>query len=75
MIVGVVYSVLPHWVRYETLRAQGERYVPLTQESHFDYFNVHAARYRDMIDGRILSGKGRNCKTNNFNSVKDDGGI
>jgi hypothetical protein len=54
IFVGLVYSVLPHGVRYTTLEAQGERYIPLTQESYFDVMNVHGARYREMVDGNVF---------------------
>ena len=54
-MVGIAYSVLPHLVRYEMLKSEGLRYIPLTRESSFDIMNVHGGRYRDLVDGRILS--------------------
>jgi len=57
LIVGIVYSILPHYVRYDTLQSRGEQYVPLTKESYFDVMNVHGGRYRDIIDGDIFGGE------------------
>lgn len=57
LAVGLVYSVLPHSLRYFILNKAGERYVPITQQSHFDHMNVHAGRYREILDGNILSGE------------------
>ncbi|MBI4114352.1 MAG: hypothetical protein HY445_00735, partial [Candidatus Niyogibacteria bacterium] len=39
-MVGIAYSVLPHLVRYEMLKSEGLRYIPLTRESGFDIMNV-----------------------------------
>ncbi|MDP3726077.1 MAG: hypothetical protein Q8R36_02675, partial [bacterium] len=55
--VGIVYSALPHFVRYETLKEQNLRYIPLTIESTFDHINIHAARYRDIVDGTLIPGE------------------
>lgn len=57
LAVGIVYSALPHLVRYEVLKEQGIRYVPLTVQSTFDHINIHAARYRDIVDGRLIPGE------------------
>src|SRR3989338_7865858 len=57
LLVGIVYSALPHFVRYETLNGQGLRYVPLTINATFDHINIHAARYRDIIDGALIPGE------------------
>ncbi len=54
LAVGIVYSALPHFVRYEALKNQGLRYIPLTIESTFDHLNIHAARYRDVVDGTLF---------------------
>jgi len=54
LMVGFVYSILPHFVRYETLKDQGLRYIPLTINSTFDHINIHAARYRDVVDGTLF---------------------
>ncbi|MBI2108832.1 MAG: hypothetical protein HYT93_01440 [Parcubacteria group bacterium] len=57
LMIGIVYSVLPHFVRYETLTDRGERYIPLTITSTFDHINIHAARYRDIVDGAFIPGE------------------
>jgi len=58
VVIGFLYSVLPHYVRYQTLEEAGERYIVLTVDSpSFEHINVHGARYRDIIDGRFLSGE------------------
>ncbi len=57
VVSGIMYAVLPHFVRYNTLREQGLSYVPVTQESNFDMMNVQAGRYRDIVDGKIFSGE------------------
>ena len=56
-IVAFVYALLPHFVRYDTLKDRGELYIPITQESNFDHMNIHAARYRDMVDGALIPGE------------------
>ena len=57
LFIGAVYSVVPHGVRYLTLAKDGVAYIPLTRESNFDLMNVHGGRYRDIVDGRLLSGE------------------
>ena len=54
LMVGIIYSALPHFVHYETLKDQGLRYVPLTVNATFDHINIHAARYRDVVDGTLF---------------------
>jgi len=56
-VVGIVYSALPHFVRYDTLKDKDLLYTPLTQESNFDLMNVHGGRYREILDGHLLSGE------------------
>ncbi len=48
--VGAIYS-LPHMIREHELSKQGTQYFAWTQEASFDMFNVHAARYRGILDG------------------------
>ncbi len=55
LIIGVVYSILPHSLRYYNLSKMGVRYVPITQESNFDFMNVHAGRYKKMMEDNIFS--------------------
>lgn len=57
LVVGIIYSVLPHYVRYMTLQDRGERYIPLTIASTFDHMNIHAACYRDIVDGVLIPGE------------------
>lgn len=57
LIVGMVYSLLPHYIGYSTLSDKGIRYIALTQESKFDFANVQGGRFREILDGRILSGE------------------
>jgi len=57
LLVGIAYSIMPHFVRYNTLKELELQYIPVTQESNFDMMNVQAGRYRDMIDGKMLSGE------------------
>lgn len=57
LAVGAVYSVLPHFVRYITLKDQGLRYIPVTLNSTFDYINHYGTRYRDIVDGNLFPGE------------------
>ena len=58
LVVGLVYSALPHFVRYKTLESIGERYIPLTvQQPDFDHMNTYAPRYRDLVDGTLVPGE------------------
>ncbi len=56
LFVGLIYAVLPNGIRYYSLRAQGEEYIPLTRVNA-DVMNTYAPRYRDMIDGTLISGE------------------
>ncbi|MBI4118632.1 MAG: hypothetical protein HY455_03800 [Parcubacteria group bacterium] len=55
--IALVYSVIPHLVRYETLTSEGLRYIPITLEPNFDHMNFGASRYRDVVDGRLFPGE------------------
>ncbi|MBI4121181.1 MAG: hypothetical protein HY457_02925 [Parcubacteria group bacterium] len=55
--VAFVYAVLPHLVRYETLKSEGLRYIPITLEPNFDHMNFGASRYRDVVDGNLFPGE------------------
>ena len=57
LMIGIFYSALPHFIRYDTLKDQGLRYIAVTQKSNFDLMNVHGGRYREILDGNILSGE------------------
>lgn len=57
LIVGIVYSVLPHFIRYDTLKEEGLRYIPVTLEAEFDYVNHYGSRYRDLVDGIVIPGE------------------
>ena len=57
LMVGIVYSALPHFVRYDTLKKEGLRYVPVTQRATFELMSVQAARYREMLDSSIFRGE------------------
>ena len=54
LVVGLVYSVLPHFVRYNTLKDQGLRYIPVTLESNSDLMNHYGPRYREIVDGTLI---------------------
>src|SRR3989344_3681187 len=56
-LVGSVYAVIPHGIRSSLLSDKGGRYIPITIASHFDHMNVQAARYREILDGHVLSGE------------------
>lgn len=56
LFVGFVYT-LPHFLRYKELKNYGQFYFPWTAEANFDMFNVHAGRYREIIDGHFFSGE------------------
>lgn len=57
LLVVAAYAVLPHGLAALTLKKEGKAYVALTQESDYDLMNVQAARYREILDGRLLSGE------------------
>ena len=57
LVVGIIYSVLPHFVRYDTLKTQDVRYIPVTQTANFDIMNIQPGRFREILDGNILSGE------------------
>ena len=52
--VGIIYAVLPHGIHYAVLREQGENYIPVTLYNS-DVIRGYAPRYRDIIDGKIIS--------------------
>lgn len=56
LAVGILYG-RPHIIRQSELAKTGQTYYPWTQEASFDMFNVHAARYRQIIDGDFFDGE------------------
>ena len=57
LCIGLVYSILPHFVRYETLKNEGLQYIPVTINSNFDHMNHYGTRYRDVVDGTLIPGE------------------
>src|SRR3990167_9124369 len=51
--IGIIYSALPHGIRYFVLHAQGEVYEPMVC-SGADVLRGYGSHYRDIVDGRMI---------------------